>query len=399
MDRKYKQKNTLKEWKKKKQNRHNQRKKDILIEKIQTNKKPPFTFWRRRKKSKPYGSNKMHWKFPSIVGIASLIIIILVIPTMISFPFGKPDHSQAVTVTTEELTPKVKEPAAKLDSPFSVAVMRAQSDKIEDVPLETYVARVVASEMPADFDIEALKAQALAARTYIVNHILYQEDESDSDVSDTTEHQVYKNDKELRAQMKDEFPEKMEKIKEAVSETEGEIITYDDEIITPAYFSTSNGYTENAGDYWEDDIPYLRSVESPWDKDSPKFLDQKVLTTAEVENTLDVNISGDKPFTISHTDSGRVDTIDLGDKTLSGREVREALGLRSSDFAIEQKDDHFIFKTKGFGHGIGMSQYGANGMAKEGKTYQDIITHYYYDVTISQLSDTAPTLVASERKE
>src|SRR5699024_3506063 len=108
--------------------------------------------------------------------------------------------------------------------PFSVSVMRTASDNVEDVPLETYVARVVASEMPADFELEALKAQALAARNYIANHIMYQEDDEESDVSDTTDHQVYKNDEELRSQMKDEYEEKMGKIEKAVAETEGEKI-------------------------------------------------------------------------------------------------------------------------------------------------------------------------------
>lgn len=395
MNRKYNQKNNPQALKKKKRDDHDQRKKAILFEKIKKSKKATFRFWKHKRKPKSFGNNRIRWKLPSIIGVVSLIVLTLVIPTMIAFPFGKKDHSQATTITTEsESVPDVKETTAKEDSSFSVSVMRAASDNVEDVPLETYVARVVASEMPADFELEALKAQALAARTYIANHLLYQEEDSESDVSDTTEHQVYKNDKELRSQMKDEYDEKMEKIKQAVAETEGEIITYDDEIITPAYFSTSNGYTEDAGDYWEDDIPYLQSVESPWDKDSPKYLDQKVLSAAEVENILGANLSGGKEFAISHTDSGRVDTIELGDKTFSGREVREALDLRSSDFSIEEKNGHFIFKTKGFGHGIGMSQYGANGMAGDGKSYKDIITHYYHDVAISQLSDSAPTLVA-----
>lgn len=395
MNRKYNRKNIPKAWKKKK--RDHRHKKKILLEKIQSGKKTSFQFFKKNK-SIPYGKKSVRWKFPSMIGIGALIMIILIVPAMIAFPFGKQDHSQAVTVAGKSL-PEVKETSEEVESPFSVEVMRSASDDIEDVPLETYVARVVASEMPADFELEALKAQALAARTYIVNHILYQEDDRDSDVSDTTEHQVYQNDEELRAQMKDEFHDKMAKIEEAVAATEGEIITYDDDIITPAYFSTSNGYTENAGDYWDDDIPYLRSVDSHWDKDSPKYLDQKVMTAEEVENALGVSVPNDDSFSITHTDSGRVEAIELGDETLSGREVREALELRSSDFSVEQKNDHFIFKTKGFGHGIGMSQYGANGMAEEGKSYKDIITHYYHDVTISQLSDTAPTLVAGKSKE
>lgn len=398
MNHKYNQKNNPASLKKKKKNSLAQRKKAILTEKIRKGKKASFHFWKNKRMPKPFGDNRISWKLPSVIGVISLIVLTLVIPTLIAFPFGTSDHSQAVTVPTES-APDSEEATAKVDSPFSVSVMRTASDNVEDVPLETYVARVVASEMPADFELEALKAQALAARTYIANHIMYQEDDEESDVSDTTDHQVYKNDEELRSQMKDEYEEKMGKIEKAVAETEGEIITYDDEIITPAYFSTSNGYTEDAGDYWDDDIPYLQSVESPWDEDSPKYLDQKVMSAADVENTLGTNLSGDKEFAISHTDSGRVETIELGDHTFSGREVREALDLRSSDFSIEEKNGHFIFKTKGFGHGIGMSQYGANGMAQDGKSYKDIITHYYHDVDISQISDSAPTLVAKDTKE
>src|SRR5699024_2513895 len=302
MNRKYNQKNIPKAWKKKKWRATKPGKKEKVIQIIKMRKTLPL--WKRKKKPKVYGYNRIQWKLPSVLGIVSLIITILAIPTMIVFPFGNMDHSKAVTVATKKAMPSgEQETVATSDSSFSIAVMRDSSKKIEDVPLETYVARVVASEMPADFEIEALKAQALAARTYIINHILYQEEDSESDVSDTTKHQVYKNDKELRAQMKDEYEPKMEKIKKAVAATEGEIITYKDNIITPAYFSTSNGYTENAGDYWEDDIPYLQSVKSPWDTDSPKFMDQKVLTAEEVENALGVHVSGG-PFTVSHTDSG-----------------------------------------------------------------------------------------------
>lgn len=397
MDRKYNQKNIPKAWKKKKanhrNNKNNKRKKHEWP-RMQKPIKSAKSFWQTK-------NSKKDWKVPGMVGIGSLVTTILVIPALIVFPFGKTDHSEAVTVDKES-APEAEEASAAPESAFSVSVMRAQSEQIEDVPLETYVARVVASEMPSDFEPEALKAQSLAARTYIVNHMLYQdedEEEEDSDVGDTTEHQVYQDNDELHEQMEDEYETKMEKINDAVADTEGEIITYDDEPITPAYFSTSNGYTENAGDYWDDDIPYLQSVKSPWDEDSPKFTDQEVFSTSEVADKLGVDIQSGDDFEITHTDSDRVDTMDVGDVTLSGREVREALDLRSSDFNIEQKDDHLIFKTKGFGHGIGMSQYGADGMAKDGKTYQDIIDHYYHDVSIDQLDDIAPDLTDGESEE
>src|SRR5699024_8872968 len=194
----------------------------------------------------------------------------------------------------------------------------------------------------------------------------------EDDVTDTVRHQVYKNEEELRKQWGSDYTWKMRRINEAVAATKGEILTYNDTTITPAFFSTSNGYTEKAGDYWENDLPYLKSVASPWDKSSPKFLDQKVVTLEEVEKALGISLARGEPIAadITKTDSGRVKQLQLGGETFSGRTVRENLDLRSTDFTIEQKDNHLIFTTKGFGHGIGMSQYGANGMAKEGKTYK-----------------------------
>src|SRR5699024_1238993 len=132
--------------------------------------------------------------------------------------------------------------------------------------LETYVTRVIASEMPTEFELEALKAQGVVARTYIVSHLLHQEE---TNISDTTDHQVYRNEEELRELWGDDFQHKMGKLTEAVAATKGEILTYNEWPITASYFSTSNGYTENSEDYWEEDIPYLRSVPSPWDEDSP----------------------------------------------------------------------------------------------------------------------------------
>src|SRR5699024_8414720 len=162
----------------------------------------------------------------------------------------------------------------------------------------------------------------------------------------------------------------------------------------PAFFSTSNGFTENSEDYWENEVPYLRSVESPWDEDSAKFLDQKTVTIEETEQLLGINLpkSSAIPIETTRTEGNRVAELSLGEHSISGRDVREKLELRSSDFTIKQKDNHLIFTTKGFGHGIGMSQYGADGMAKDGKSYQDIVKYYYKDVEISSVTEAAPTL-------
>jgi stage II sporulation protein D len=336
------------------------------------------------------------WKLPTILLISSLFFIILIIPTLIVIPFGKENGNESRMVEKEQTAQTPQEETEA--SPFSVAVMRSTSEEVENVPLETYVSRVIASEMPADFELEALKAQALAARTYIVNHKLHtnENDKKESDVTDTVQHQVYKDDKELKRQWGSDYEWKIDKIKKAVQETKGEILTYNSQPITPAFFSTSNGFTENSEDYWENELPYLRSVESHWDKSSPKFLDQKIFTLNQFENAMKVelNKSGSLVMEVTRTKSNRVDELMIDGHKFSGRAVREKLELRSSDFKIKQKNDHLIFTTKGYGHGIGMSQYGANGMAKEGKTYKDIVNHYYKGVEISTVTDTAPALVA-----
>src|SRR5699024_1789066 len=176
-------------------------------------------------------------KLPSVLLIASLMTIILVIPTLIVVPFNQKESTHA----NKESTESEEEVTINDDSALSVAVMRTQSEEVENIPLETYVARVVASEMPAEFELEALKAQALAARTYIVNYLLHNESPEDPNVTDGTEHQVYKNDEELRRQWGSDYQWKMEKLTEAVEATKGKILTYNNAPITPAYFSTSNG--------------------------------------------------------------------------------------------------------------------------------------------------------------
>lgn len=370
--------------------------------KISRKEQPKFKTPMMHKQFKAKKRPSSPWKLPSILFISGLMMIMLVVPALVVVAFGK-DTANDVTATGKEskaeLADDEEEEASQQadDEPsVSVAVMRSETEQVEDVDLEKYVAGVVASEMPADFEEEALKAQALTARTFIVNHLIHQDNPDDSDVTDTVQHQVYNNEEDLRKQWGKDFNWKMDKITEAVAATDGEIITYDNDPITPAFFSTSNGYTENSEDYWDNELPYLRSVKSEWDEDSPKFLDQEVFPIGQVEEALNIDLPHSEaiPMEMNRTDSNRVSEFTIGDSSFSGREVREQLDLSSSDFTVEQKNDHLIFTTKGFGHGIGMSQYGANGMAKKGKSYQDIVEHYYKDIEVSSVSDTAPKLVS-----
>lgn len=339
----------------------------------------------QRKGSVYFKHHRFSYRLPVVLLFLALLMMIVVIPTLIVMPSG----SEEATSPQEEL--------ATDDHPeaVSVAVMRTSAGVVEDVPLEEYIVGVVAAEMPAEFEVEALKAQALAARTYAVTHLFGGEENEDYDITDTTQHQVYKNTMELQQQWGSDYEENIGKIKAAVEATHGEIITYDERPIMPAYFSMSNGYTENSEDYWENELPYLRSVPSPWELEHPKLIDQETFTKTEIEERLDISLSdaASHDISISRTDSGRVHEFVVEENTFTGRDVRDALGLRSSDFSVKQNDEHFIFTTKGNGHGIGMSQYGANAMAEEGKTYEDIIKYYYQGVEITTLEEAAPTLV------
>ncbi|WP_249869307.1 stage II sporulation protein D [Oceanobacillus saliphilus] len=331
------------------------------------------------------------WKLPLALSFSVLLLLILAIPALIVAFFGENSKLDSASVEMER-----EETVEMESSPVSVAVMRSTVDTVEDIPLETYVAGVVASEMPTEFELEALKAQALAARTFTVNHLLHGNQAANYDLTDTVQHQVYKSDHELQQEWGSAYTEKMSKIKEAVNATKGQILTYNDAPITAAFFSTSNGYTENSEDYWENELSYLRSVESPWDIESPKYLGQQTFTISQIEELLELKLPKDSPLYIEldRTGSGRVSELGIEGYTFTGREIREKLDLQSSDFSIKQNNGHLIFTTEGYGHGIGMSQYGANGMAKEGKTYEEIVKYYYQDIDISTINEAVPALVS-----
>lgn len=313
---------------------------------------------------------------------AVLFAVTLMIPTLLVLPFMEQTNGKlGEEIEPKELKVDTNQPAVE------VAVYRVGQEQIDKLPLEEYIVGVVAAEMPANFELEALKAQALSARTYIVNHLMTEEKigvPEGADVTDTENHQVYKSDAELRELWKKDYQVKVNKIKEAVAATSGQILTYEGSPIYAAFFSTSNGYTENSEDYWSNPTPYLKSVESPWDVNTEKFKGQKVVSVSDFEKLLGVNLptSSEIGKIIERTKGNRVGKVDINGKVLTGKEIREKLELKSSDFTWERKGDQIVINTKGFGHGVGMSQFGANGMAQAGKTYKEIVQHYYSGVQI-----------------
>jgi stage II sporulation protein D len=341
---------------------------------------------------------------PFILLASLLIVLTLIIPAVLVLPFSDVHFASGKLGVDLTKVPPEKETKAVVpssDSAVEVAVFRSVKSKIENVQLEDYLVGVVAAEMPAEFKDEALKAQALTARTYIVKKLLSKDDigvPKGAQVTDTQIHQVYKSDDELRKEWGVDYDWKKKKVLAAVRATSGNILTYKGEAITATFFSTSNGYTENSEDYWAGNIPYLRSVSSPWDKDSPKFNSQKVMTVEAFETGLGVKLgSGPNIGKILELTKGkRVGKVDFNGKVLTGKDIREKLALRSSDFVWERKGSNIVITTKGFGHGVGMSQYGANGMAEEGKDYQEIVKHYYQGVEITSAESMMATITAQK---
>ena len=246
------------------------------------------------------------------------------------------------------------------------------------IELEEYIVGVVGAEMPASFNKEALKAQAVLARTYALKSI-----KNNTRLTDSSSTQNYKSVDELKNMWNTSFNTYYQKIVSAVNETKGMVLTYNGDLIEAVYHSTSNGKTEDAVNVWGNSFPYLVSVESNYDNTNPSFLKDQFISYAEISNKLSMNINIDTNFEIlSKTIGDRVDVIKINDVSYSGVEVRSLLGLRSADFSIIKNENGVVFQTKGYGHGVGMSQYGANGMAKNGYNYSQILSHYYPKTTL-----------------
>jgi len=255
--------------------------------------------------------------------------------------------------------------------------IKRKNGEVVDMELEEYLIGVVGSEMSASFASEALKAQAVAARTFVAQR--------NFEVDDTTASQVFQDEEQLKQVWKEQYSTNYEKIKEAVNETKGKVITYQGKPITAAFFSSCNGYTNNSEDYWSNAAPYLRSVESAWDKQIEGNQQEVSFSVSELSSALGFQNDIKQITDIQRYENGYVKSVAIDGIVFSGREIREALSLRSSAFQITADDQTVVFKTEGFGHGIGMSQYGAKAMAEAGYDYTQILKHYYTGVEISDL--------------
>ncbi|MEK8196505.1 stage II sporulation protein D [Lysinibacillus sp. FSL M8-0134] len=255
----------------------------------------------------------------------------------------------------------------------------------EKIPLETYITGVVAAEMPVSFKKEALKAQAIAARTYALKTTNY----GKIAIAPTVARQVFYDEEQRKANWASNFLGNEKKIVEAINETKGQVLLYNNELITAMFHSTSNGKTESAYGYSGNNVPYLQSVASVSDQDSPKFTAEQEWTLAQWNKLWPVQWQANdfNRVQLFYNDSGRVDRLQLGNNVWTGREVRTILGIPSTDFTINYNNTtrKVHVKTQGYGHGVGMSQYGAEAMANEGKTAAEILHYYYQDIEIKKI--------------
>ncbi|MDR0266715.1 stage II sporulation protein D [Paenibacillus sp.] len=331
---------------------------------------------------------------PTAIWAGGLLALALLIPGLVVTTHHQPKPLPA------PIPAPVAPAVPQIFAQPQVSVYLSKTGTVETLPLEDYVVGVIAAEMPADFDLEALKAQAVAARTFIVRR-LADEDRSgvpgsQADVTDTVNHQAYLSKEQLETLGKGK-PEELAKLKRAVEESRNTILTYQGKPITASFFSNGNGYTENSEEYWSQSIPYLRSVTSPWDEQAPNFKETVKMSREDFLTKLGLvgqtipsaALGSHQPFIqILSTSTGhRIKGISIGGVKFSGREVREKLGLRSSEFSWKTSGGDVLITTYGYGHGVGMSQWGAEGMAKEGYTATQILKHYYTGVQFSKASD------------
>ena len=331
------------------------------------------------------------------IGFFTLIILAALILVPVS-TVRNPRATSAMDASPD-ISHSVSEAGVSASSEENVIkVWRTSSSRAEDIPEKEYIKGCVAAEMSAGCELEALKAQAAASYTYAIYHKLNQSEDPSPDLEgayltdSTKKHQGYLSEEERKKLWGDSFEKYEQKITAAVEAVCGKVITYDGAPIMAAFHSVSAGQTESAENVWGKDIPYLKSVSSPGDKLSPECESTLTFTLKEFKEQLsDIEglKLGDDPEKwvgkTQKTKAGTVTGITIGNRALTGSELRSALELKSCCFDIKYEKNKFIVHTMGHGHLVGMSQYGADYMARQGSSWEEIIQHYYTGIRIRDL--------------
>ncbi len=304
--------------------------------------------------------------------ILLVIVVILSCITMVVIEVKKKQDHSFFGSEAEEKEPTIN--------------VKDKEDNIKNINLEEYLIGVLAAEMPASFHEEALKAQAVASRSYAAYKIKTNQNQEYDILTDVT-NQSYITKEEMQEKWASEYEFYLSKITNAVNSTKGEVMYYDNEIIEAFYFAMSNGATEDAQSVFAENLPYIKSVSSTWDNESlnnfivkATFTKEKFCEALALENCTTININN-----TNRSSTNRVNKITINNQEFKGTDLRKKLNLRSTDFTIEIGEKNIDITTKGYGHGVGMSQYGANGMAKEGYTYKEILNYYYNEITVNKI--------------
>ena len=314
-----------------------------------------------------------------------LVITLIIASIMLLIPLSVIGADKSISVVNIQKT-QTSLDAAEQKSTFRV--FDKEKNTIYEMSTEDYIFGVVAAEMPALFESEALKAQAVAAYTFAYTKSIANKDKEYDISTDFTVDQAFITREAARERWGDKADTYEQKINTAVQEVAGIVITYKNEPINAVYHAVSSGKTENAKDIWGGDILYLKSVSSEWDKLNEKYSYKTEFTSEELTNKLGVSLTdAEKGFTdFKRTKAGTVKSVKIGEKNLKGEEIRKNLDLRSANFTVDFTDGKFIFTCYGYGHGVGMSQVGADAMASLGSNYKEILLHYYTDCELTKIS-------------
>ena len=325
------------------------------------------------------------------------VFICFLLPAMLT---KTPKKEVQAVAQTEDVEGKVQttqeEPKYDYKKYGKIKLLHAKTGQVEEVNLDEYLVNVVSAEMPADFETEALKAQAVVARTYTIYKTINKKHDNADICDDSTCCQAWISKEDRLARWEENKKDSnWQKITDCVNKTKGIINTYANQPINAFFHSNSGGTTETAVNVWGGgNYPYLQVVETAGEEGYTQYASEVVLKKDDLINKLkvkyeDININFDDNEDlkiIERTDSGRVRTVKFGNHNISGTEARTLLGLRSTNFEITKESDSIKFSVKGYGHGVGMSQTGADAMAKNGNNYEEIIKHFYVGVELKDVN-------------
>ena len=338
-----------------------------------------------------------------IIYLMSFIFICFIIPAMLTKKETKTSAQEIIEQNTSQQEQKIEnEATSTVNNNYeytkygTITLLHTSTGKTEQVKIDDYLCNVVSAEMPADYEIQALQAQAIVARTYTIYKILNKKHENADICDSSTCCQAWISKEDRLARWEEQKREaNWQKISEAVNNTAGKIITYNNQPINAFFHSNSGGITEIPVNVWGGTgYPYLQSVETSGEDGYKQYQSEVEFTQEELINKLktkysDISIdfsNNEDIKIIDYTESTRVKTVKFGNHQLSGVETRTILGLKSTNFEITKNGDKIKFSVKGYGHGVGMSQTGADAMAKQGNNAEEIIKHFYTGVEIKDIN-------------